>query len=55
MENEHDLCTLKEKISFEQEYHQRRQEELQQLEQIQLELLKQFHQNEYQQIIDRIR
>lgn len=55
MANEHDLYTLKEKISFEQEYHQRRHEEFQELERLQTDLIKEFHLNEYQQIIERIR
>ena len=55
MDNEHQLCTLKEKISFEQEYHQRRHEELAQLDQIQQDLIQQFQLNEYEQIIERIR
>ena len=55
MINENDLCTLKERLAFEHEYHQRRQEEVSYLEQIQVDLNKQFKQNEFQQIIERIR
>lgn len=55
MINENELYTLKERIAFEQEYHQRRQEEVSYLEQIQVDVNKQFKQNEFQQIIQRIR
>ena len=55
MINENDLHTLKERIAFEHEYHQRRQEEVAYLEKIQLDLNKDFQQNEFHQIIERIR
>jgi hypothetical protein len=55
MTNEHHLCTLKEQIAFEHEYYQRRQEEFQQLDQIQYDVTRDFNRNEFQQIIQRIR
>lgn len=48
MINENDLYTLNERISFEQEYHQRRQEEeVSYLKQIQVDVNKEFKQNEF--------
>lgn len=55
MENENNLCTLKEQLSFEQEYFHRRQQEFQCLEKIQYDLNKDFHQTEFHVIVKKIR
>lgn len=50
MENQHQLCTLKEKIAFENELHKRRHEDL-----AQLDVFKDFQPNEFNEILERIR
>lgn len=55
MENENNLCTLKEQLSFEQEYYQRRQQEFEYLEKFQYDFNKEFNKNEFHNIVKQIR
>ncbi|CAF3376048.1 unnamed protein product [Rotaria socialis] len=55
MDNENHLCTLKEQLSFEHEYHRRRQEEFEYLEQFRFDLNKQFTKTEFHYIVQQIR
>jgi hypothetical protein len=53
--NENNLYTLKEQLSFEQEYYQRRQEELEYLEKFQYDFNQEFSKNEFHNIVKQIR
>ncbi len=55
MENENNLHTLKEQLCFEQEYHQRQQQEFEYLEKFHYDFNKEFSKNELQNIVKRIR
>jgi hypothetical protein len=55
MENENNLHTLKEQISFEQEYHQQRQQEFEYLEKFHYDFNKEFNKNEFHNIVKKIR
>ncbi|CAF1480801.1 unnamed protein product [Rotaria sp. Silwood1] len=55
MENENNLSTLKEQISFEQEYYHRRQQEFEYLEKFHYNLNKEFNKNEFHYIVQQIR
>ncbi|CAF0879005.1 unnamed protein product [Adineta steineri] len=55
MENENSLYTLREQLSFEQEFYERRQQEFEYLEKIQHDLNTQFNQNEFHNIVKQIR
>lgn len=55
MENENNLRTLKEQFIFEQEYHQRRQQEFEYLEKFHIDFHREFTRNEFQNIIEKIR
>lgn len=55
MENENLLYTLREQISFEEEFHQRRQQEFEYLEKFHYDLNQQFNQNEFHHIVKQIR
>jgi hypothetical protein len=55
MQNENNLYTLKEQLSFEQEYYQRRQEEFEYLEKFHYDFNKEFNQNEFHNIVQQIR
>jgi len=53
--NENNLYTLKEQLSFEQEYYQRRQEEIEYLEKFQYDFNQEFSKNEFHNIVKQIR
>jgi len=55
MENENNLYTLKEQLSFEQEYYQRRQQEFEYLEKFHYDFNKEFNKNEFHNIVKHIR
>ena len=55
MEKENNLSTLKEQLSFEQEYYQRRQQEFEYLEQFRSTFNKEFNQTELHNIVKQIR
>jgi hypothetical protein len=55
MENENSLHTLKEQFLFEQEFYQRRQQELKYFEKFQYDLNQQFNKNEFHNIVKQIR
>jgi len=55
MENENSLHTLREQFSFEQEFYQRRQQELKYLEKFQYDLNQKFNKNEFHNIVKQIR
>ncbi|CAF1007482.1 unnamed protein product [Rotaria magnacalcarata] len=55
MDNENHLCTLNEQLSFEHEYHRRRQEEFEYLEQFRFDLNKQFTKTEFHYVVQQIR
>jgi hypothetical protein len=55
MENENNLYTLKEQLSFEQEYYQRRQQEFEYLEKFQYDFNVEFNKNEFHNIVKHIR
>ena len=55
MEYENNLHTLKEQVTFEQEYHQRRLEELKYFEEFHRDFHRDFHQNEFEGIVRKIR
>lgn len=55
MDNENQLCTLKEQLLFEQEYYLRRQQEFEYLEKFQFDLNKEFAKNEFHYIVQQIR
>jgi hypothetical protein len=53
--NENNLYTLKEQLSFEQEYYQRRQQEVEYLEKFQYDFNQEFSKNEFHNIVKQIR
>ncbi len=55
MENENSLHTLREQFLFEQEFYQRRQQELKYFEKFQYDLNQQFNKNEFHNIVKQIR
>ncbi|CAF1164782.1 unnamed protein product [Rotaria sordida] len=55
IENENKLYTLKEQLSFEQEYYHRRQQEFEYLEKFHYDLNKEFNKNEFHYIVQQIR
>jgi hypothetical protein len=55
MENENHLYTLKEQLSFEHEYYQRRQQEYEFIEKFHYDFNAEFNKNELQNIVKRIR
>ena len=55
IENENNLSTLKEQLSFEQEYYHRRQQEFEYLEKFQYDFHKEFTKNELDNIVQQIR
>lgn len=55
IQNENNLHTLKEQMTFEQEYHQRRLEELRYFEQFHVDFHRDFHQKEFHEIVRKIR